>query len=97
MRALYVFGEHESVGFSPFAIDQSSDADAKEIARAYALIGELSPLLINNRGRNTVRGVLFDADDRETAISYDDIVLTCSHYFTLLIFCIKKDTRMSAE
>lgn len=83
VRALYVFGEHESVGFSPFAIDQSSDADAKEIARAYALIGELSPLLINNRGRNTVRGVLFDADDRETAIFYDDIVLTCSHYFTL--------------
>lgn len=83
VRALYVFGEHESVGFSPFAIDLSSDADAKEIARAYALIGELSPLLINNRGRNTVRGVLFDADDRETAIFYDDIVLTCSHYFTL--------------
>ena len=83
VRALYVFGEHEGVGFSPFAIDQCSEKDAKELARSYTLLHELQPILLKYRGKNAIRGLLFDQQDKETMIEDGDMTLTCRHYFTL--------------
>ncbi|MGM9712829.1 MAG: DUF5597 domain-containing protein [Prevotella sp.] len=82
-RALYTMGEHEAVGFSPFAIDQASPNDISEVRRAYGMISELSPLLMAHRATGRVRGVLLDADDRETVIGDGQTILTCRHYLTL--------------
>ena len=83
VRALYVFGEHEGVGFSPFAVDQCSENDSKELARSYTLHHELQPILLKYRGKNAIRGLLFDQQDKETLIEDGDMTLTCRHYFTL--------------
>ncbi|MBQ7422728.1 MAG: DUF5597 domain-containing protein [Prevotella sp.] len=84
VRALYVFGEHEAVGFSPFAIDQSPLMSTEEVEKGYSLIKELEPLLLRSREkRGVVRGVLFDKEDKETVIEDGDMVLTCRHYYTL--------------
>jgi hypothetical protein len=47
------------------------------------MLKELSPLLLKYRGKNMIRGVLFDQDDKETVIEEDDRILTCRHYLTL--------------
>ena len=83
VRALYVFGEHESIGFSPFAVDQCSENEARELSRSYTLLQELQPLLLKYRGKNAVRGMLFDQQDKEVLIEEGDMTLTCRHYFTL--------------
>lgn len=83
VRALYVFGEHESIGFSPFAVDQCSENEARELSRSYALLQELQPLLLKYRGKNALRGMLFDQQDKEVLIEDGDMTLTCRHYFTL--------------
>lgn len=83
VRAIYVFGEHEGIGFSPFAIDRGTDAELGQVSQAYSMLKELSPLLLKYRGKNMIRGVLFDQDDKETVIEEDDRILTCWHYFTL--------------
>lgn len=41
VRALYVFGEHQAIGFSTFAIDQASASDTKNINEAYRLLRQL--------------------------------------------------------
>jgi len=84
VRALYSFGEHQAVGFCPFAIDQASSADENSISSTYKMLKQLEPLLMKYRGKGAMRGVLMDKNDRETILTDGkDVVLTCRHYFTL--------------
>ena len=81
VRALYSFGEHHAVGFSPFAIDQAPAADTEHVARAYGLLRQLQPLK-----PAATWGLLFTQDDRERTLvdaAKDSIFITCRHVFTL--------------
>ena len=86
VRALYAFGEHQALGFSPFAIDQASPKETESVTQAYALIKQLaaanSSLFTLNSSLKTW-GLLFDQDDRERIIDDDGLMMTCRHYFTL--------------
>ena len=82
-RALYAFGEHRAIGFSPFAIDQASPQDTESVTQAYSLLRQLArcPSAVGK----PQWGLLFDQQDKERVISIreDQAVLTCRHYFTL--------------
>ena len=80
VRALYAFGEHRALGFSPFAIDQASEQETASVTKAYALVRQifaLHPSLFQSWG------LLFDQDDCERTIDDDGVVMTCRHFFTL--------------
>lgn len=79
VRALYVFGEHHALGFSPFAIDQASPAETASVTKAYALMRQLQ----NLPEPAQTWGILFDQEDRERIINDGNLVLTCRHNFTL--------------
>lgn len=85
-RALYAFGEHHALGFSPFAIDQASSRETESITKAYALLQQLRSFTSH---RNSARrplasyGLLFDQEDKERIITDGDMAITCRHYFTL--------------
>ncbi len=83
VRALYVFGEHDALGFSPFSIEDGRDDENSALVRGYALIGELSPLITKYRGTGAMHGLLFDSGNRERIITDGDLTITCRHYFTL--------------
>ena len=83
VRALYTVGEHDAVGFSPFAIDEAPESDTRHIRLAYGLLRQLSPLLDRVAGQQVQWGVLFDQEDRERIIADGDLMLTCRHFFTL--------------
>ncbi len=83
VRALYAFGEHGALGYSPFAIDQTGGSAVNNVTQAYALLRQLEPLLLRYRGTEACRGLLFDQEDTETVMQFGNTVLTCSHYFTL--------------
>lgn len=83
VRALYAVGEHQAIGFSPFAIDQAPDSDTQHITRSYHLLRQLMPVVAQHQGKGTMHGVLFDQEDKETVINDGDVVLTCRHNFTL--------------
>ena len=78
VRALYAFGEHQALGFSPFAIDQASPKETKSVTQAYNLLSQV----FNVKPKNTW-GFLFDRDDKERVIEDEGVVMTCRHYFTL--------------
>jgi hypothetical protein len=97
VRALYAFGEHQALGFSPFAIDQASEKETESVTNAYGLIKQLAAAnsslftLLPPEGRSVARnhsslktwGLLFDQNDRERIIDDDGVEMTCRHYFTL--------------
>ena len=83
-RAMYVFGEHKALGFSPFAIDQASPAETASITQAYSLLRQVySHSSLNTPHSTNSWGLLFDQEDKERIITDDDMVITCRHYFTL--------------
>ena len=77
-RAMYAFGEHQALGFSPFAIDQASPKETESVTKAYSLLRQLS-----NINSQKSWGLLFDQEDKERIIENDGMVITCRHYFTL--------------
>ena len=84
VRALYAFGEHQALGFSPFAIDQASPRETESVTKAYGLIRQLSSLTSHFSPLTSKSyGLLFDQQDKERIIHDGDIVMTCRHYYTL--------------
>ena len=92
VRALYAFGEHQALGFSPFAIDQASPKETEPVTQAYNLLSQIflqktsavanSSLFTLHSSLNTW-GLLFDKEDCERIIDDEGVVMTCRHYFTL--------------
>ena len=82
VRALYAFGEHQALGFSPFAIDQASPQEMESVAQAYHLLRQVNSLTSHHSSLTTY-GLLFDQDDKERIIDDEGVVMTCRHYFTL--------------
>lgn len=78
VRALYAFGEHHALGFSPFAIDQAGPRETASVTNAYALLRQLFMLRPQRSW-----GLLFDQADKERIIKDGENVLTCRHFFTL--------------
>jgi len=81
-RAIYTFGEHRTLGFSPFAIDQASSHDTKSITEAYQLLKQLSFYLLPY-DKFPSWGLLFDQEDKQRIIYDGDNIISCRHYFTL--------------
>ena len=82
VRALYAFGEHQALGFSPFAIDQASPKETESVTQAYNLLRQVHSLT-SHHSPLTSYGLLLDQDDKERVIDDEGVVMTCRHYFTL--------------
>ena len=83
VRAFYVFGEHDAIGISPFAIEDGSDEQGTPFVEGYEKLREMMPLIAEWQGRNAMWGLLFDQEDKERVIVDGDLTLTCRHNFTL--------------
>ncbi len=79
VRAMYVFGEHNALGISPFSIEDGSN----EVTGAYDLLEQLKPIIIANRNKGTMHGLLFDQEVKERVIKDGKLILTARHNFTL--------------
>ena len=84
VRALYAFGEHDALGFSPFSIEDAPlPPQDYPLARSYGLIRQLMPLICAYRGSDDMRGILFSQEDASDTLAFGDTRLLCSHFFTL--------------
>ena len=54
---LYAIGKHDAIGYSPFAIEGANVADSL-LAQSYALLEQLTPLIVEHQGRGTMTGVM---------------------------------------
>lgn len=86
-KALYAFGHYEALGFSPFSIEQNPEQalTPKELklARVYALVAQLKPLLDKYRGCNKIEAVLLDKNDNNAVFRLGDYEFTASHTYNL--------------
>ena len=60
VRAFYVFRQYDAIGFSPFSIEDAPDDGNYKLTKAYAKLDELMPLITKNKGKEKMKGLLFD-------------------------------------
>jgi beta-galactosidase GanA len=56
-NAFFAIGRHDSIGFSPFSIENISEPEAARLKSAYAVLESLSPLILQHRGQGTMTAV----------------------------------------
>ncbi len=81
VRAYYVFGQHDCIGYSPFSIED--DKEDGPLVKAYATLRQLTPIITQYQGQGRMHGFLLDAEDKDGTLTDDDLKITYSHYFTL--------------
>jgi len=75
-RALYAFGRHDAMGFSPFGIDRPDRlGNAPDLAGAYDLLSRMAPLILEHQGNGTMSAVLLNAKDPPRKIQLGDYTL----------------------
>jgi hypothetical protein len=83
VRAFFVFGEHDAIGISPFAIEDVSIRNNMHFVKGYMKLREIAPLLLKYQGQGCMHGVLFSQEERERVIEEGGLRIVCRHVFTL--------------
>lgn len=56
----YAIGRHDAIGISPFAVDSISNPAESDLAKSYAVLDQLAPLILKHQGVNEMTAVLLD-------------------------------------
>lgn len=83
VRAFYVFGQHDAIGFSPFSIEDAPDNGEFKLTKGYKTLEELMPIITKYQGKGMMKGILFDQENKSQDIEWDGMTLQCKHFFTL--------------
>lgn len=83
IRAFYVFGEHDAIGFSPFSIEDGSDSPDYPLTQSYRVLKQLAPFIHKYRNSGRMKGLLFDETHKDTTILWNESTIKAAHYFTL--------------
>lgn len=83
VRAFYVFGQHDAIGFSPFSIEDAPDNGEFKLTKGYKTLEELMPMITKYQGKGMMKGILFDQENKSQDIEWDGMTLQCKHFFTL--------------
>jgi len=75
--AFYVFGQHDAMGFSPFAIE-SIEPEGHRLTRAYDLLNQLTPVILEHQGKGVMAGVSVDQSRPETRRQFGEYIFTAS-------------------
>jgi beta-galactosidase GanA len=82
-KAFYAIGHYNSMGFSPFSIENGDEKLNAEIAGTYKLLDQLKPLILQQQGKGTINGVLFDKTNARQEVKLGDYIFSFSHDLTL--------------
>ena len=65
--AVWAFGRHDLIGFSPFAYERSADGNTP-LARAYNVLGQLAPLILEGQSKGTISAAVVDPDKQSGSV-----------------------------
>jgi len=77
LRALYAFGRHNAMGFSPFGIDGSRAPDS-DLISGYDLLNQLAPLILAHQGKGTMSAVLLNQNNPSQKIQVGNYTLAAA-------------------
>jgi len=82
-KVFMTVGHYKGIGFSPFSIESVIAPSEEPVSKSYALLEQLSPLILENQVSGMIDGVLLDSTFRKQELIMGNYKLTVSHEFTL--------------
>ncbi|OQA00837.1 MAG: Beta-galactosidase [Planctomycetes bacterium ADurb.Bin401] len=79
VKAFFAFGQHDAIGFSPFAIEATQGDTISEL---YDVLSQLSPMILENQGKGTMAGVSLNEEHKTQEVKLGRYVLKVSHDYT---------------
>ncbi|GHU95918.1 beta-galactosidase [Bacteroidia bacterium] len=83
IRALYAFGEHDAMGFSPFSIEDVAEPEKYPLTHSYNMLQQLSPLLAKIQGKGQTNGIILTGETKEKVVNRGNYTFTFTHFFSL--------------
>lgn len=65
--AVWAFGTHALIGFSPFAYERTADGNTP-LARAYDVLGQLAPLVLEAQSKGAIAAAVLAADKQADSL-----------------------------
>jgi hypothetical protein len=56
-NAFYAIGQHGAMGYSPFGIEEREDPEKGPIPKAYAVLAQLAPLILEHQSKGSIAAV----------------------------------------
>jgi beta-galactosidase GanA len=81
-QAFYAFAKHNALGYSPFSVESLENPEGNQVSQAYHLLRQLTPLIIENRGKGTMDGFLLDSASQKVQIRLGKFVFTIRHEYS---------------
>ena len=81
-NAFYAFGQLNAIGYSPFSIESLDHPENNQVSKAYDVLSQLTPLILEHQGKGTMAGVLLDSASQVTKVTLGDYVLTVRHEYS---------------
>jgi hypothetical protein len=91
-RALYAFGRHDAIGFSPFGIDAWAGNDP-DLPGMYDLLSRLAPLILEHQGKGTMSAVLLGPNDPPQKLQLGNYTLEAAPLYRTVL---PRDVPLSA-
>jgi hypothetical protein len=64
VNAMYAIGQHNAIGFSPFAIDTLDEETTNKVTESYDLLTQLTPLIMAHQGKGLMAGLLSEGPEQ---------------------------------
>ena len=82
-KVFLAVGHYKGMGFSPFSIESVNAPLEEPVAKSYALLQQLAPIILENQVKGKIEGVLLDSAFQKQVITMGNYKLTISHEYTL--------------
>lgn len=82
-KAFFAFGNYNCLSFSPFSIESTDHPEEEPIAKAYAILKQIMPLITTYQPQGNVTGFLLSKDSSAQQITLGNYHLTVKHDYTL--------------
>ena len=73
-NAIWAFGKKDAIAYSPFGIDRMAGAET-ELAKAYDILAQVSPLILDHQGTGTMTALLLDATNSTQKLRLGDYLI----------------------
>jgi hypothetical protein len=80
-KALYAFGHHDAIGFSPFGIDREDRlGSSPDLAGIYDILSRLAPLILEHQGNGTMAAVMLRSNDPPQKVVLGNYALQVAYW-----------------
>ncbi len=74
-RVFYVFGQYNAGCFAPFGIDDITNAKNDPLEESYAVLQNMSPVILEHQGNGTMKGILVDTKSPVQKFELGDYII----------------------